>query len=224
MSVYAVSDLHGHLALFLAIQNYLKPEDTLYVLGDCGDRGPEPWNTIKEVFADPRCIYIKGNHEDMLVKAIRGYAFGNDQDIQTLIQNGGYETMQQCLESPYYLDWVNKIDHLPSIATYKNKDGYNIILTHAGFTPIDNKVPCEEDLLWDRQHFLDNEFENNTIIVHGHTPIPFVADILQQTWTPEDGSLWYNENHKICIDCGTQMTKATILLDLDIFDEHIFHF
>lgn len=54
MSVYAVSDLHGMYELYQKISNFLKPEDKVYCLGDCGDRGPQPWETIKAVASDPR--------------------------------------------------------------------------------------------------------------------------------------------------------------------------
>lgn len=65
VSVYAISDLHGMLCLYQEVKKFLKPEDKVYCLGDCGDRGPDPWETIKAVAADPQFIYIKGNHEDM---------------------------------------------------------------------------------------------------------------------------------------------------------------
>jgi predicted phosphodiesterase len=61
MSVYAVSDMHGCIDAYWKIKNYINPEDTVYCLGDCGDRGPESWNTIKMVLTDPQFIYIKGN-------------------------------------------------------------------------------------------------------------------------------------------------------------------
>ena len=65
MGVYACSDLHGRLDLFKQIQNFLKPDDTLFILGDVIDRGPNGWKLFKEVKRDKRCILLKGNHEDM---------------------------------------------------------------------------------------------------------------------------------------------------------------
>lgn len=53
MSVYAVSDLHGMFNLYKQIKNFLKPEDKVYCLGDCGDRGPASWETIHAVASDP---------------------------------------------------------------------------------------------------------------------------------------------------------------------------
>ena len=57
MSVYAVSDLHGYLDNYYKIKKMLKPEDKVFCLGDCGDRGPDSWATIKAVYQDPQFIY-----------------------------------------------------------------------------------------------------------------------------------------------------------------------
>ena len=40
MATYAISDLHGRMDLFRQVKEFLQPEDVVYVLGDCGDRGP----------------------------------------------------------------------------------------------------------------------------------------------------------------------------------------
>ena len=52
MSVWAFSDLHGHLDLYKQIKEYVKPEDKLYYLGDAGDRGPQSWETVKAILKD----------------------------------------------------------------------------------------------------------------------------------------------------------------------------
>jgi hypothetical protein len=40
MSVYACGDLHGHLSIYNKIKAILNPEDKVYCVGDCVDRGP----------------------------------------------------------------------------------------------------------------------------------------------------------------------------------------
>ena len=72
MATYAISDLHGRMDLFRQVKEFLQPEDVVYVLGDCGDRGPAGWELIKTVYEDPQFIYLMGNHEDMLVNAMYG--------------------------------------------------------------------------------------------------------------------------------------------------------
>ena len=39
MANYVCSDLHGYLELYKKIKNFIKPEDTIFFLGDAGDRG-----------------------------------------------------------------------------------------------------------------------------------------------------------------------------------------
>lgn len=79
MSIYAVSDLHGYLDLYKQIKAFLKPEDKVIFLGDAGDRGPQPWETIKAIAADPQWTYLMGNHEHMLAGAMCEYL----EDIRT---------------------------------------------------------------------------------------------------------------------------------------------
>lgn len=53
MAIYAVSDLHGRFDLYKQICDFLKPEDEVICLGDCGDRGPQSWETITAVYENP---------------------------------------------------------------------------------------------------------------------------------------------------------------------------
>ena len=70
MARYAVSDLHGRKDIFDKIMSELiGPNDTLYILGDVVDRGPEPFELLRAAISDPRVKLLKGNHEDMLIKA-----------------------------------------------------------------------------------------------------------------------------------------------------------
>ena len=232
MSVYAISDLHGSLDLFKQIQSFLNKNDILYVLGDCGDRGKNPWETIKEVAKDPRCIYLKGNHEDILVQAIKSYKKYGDfysQEMIILLSNGGLDTFQEWSHEEHKHDWVSYLDKLPLYKKYVNKDGIIIHLSHAGFTPFTSIKKIETiDLLWDRNHIFDifPKNKNNEIVVHGHTPIPFIIkdfrdyDIEFEKY--ENGAFWYCDNHKVCIDTGAYASNEIVMLDLDTFDEHIF--
>jgi serine/threonine protein phosphatase 1 len=74
MARYAVSDLHGRKDIFDKIMSELiGPNDTLYILGDVVDRGPEPFELLRAAMSDPRVKLLKGNHEDMFKNAIYEY-------------------------------------------------------------------------------------------------------------------------------------------------------
>ena len=227
MAKYAVSDLHGRYDLFQQIKDFIQPEDTVYVLGDCGDRGKDGWQIIKEVYENPQFIYLKGNHEDMLVEAMRGH------DRSLCFYNGGKSTY----EAWKYKDggsmaWAKRLADLPLEATYINQNGERVVMCHAGYTPHCGQFNWGEDLLWSRDHFnamWDMDFVD-TIIVHGHTPIPYLDEYLYQAPSEkevEPGAFWYcpddkGRPHKVDIDCGAVFTGHTVLLNLDTWDEEIF--
>ena len=73
MATWATADLHGCLNAWEKMKEIIGPNDKVYVLGDCIDRSPQSWETLKSVYSDPRVHLLKGNHEDMLVKACRNY-------------------------------------------------------------------------------------------------------------------------------------------------------
>ena len=100
MAIYAWADLHGRLDIFEKGLEFLTPEDTVYFLGDAADRGTNGWTIIKRILNDPRFLYLKGNHEDLLIKAIGNIkpenlkedVFRWDRDMDLWFYNGGEPT------------------------------------------------------------------------------------------------------------------------------------
>jgi serine/threonine protein phosphatase 1 len=236
MKTYAVSDLHGCLDLYKQIKDFIQPEDKVYFLGDAGDRGPQSWETIKAIYEDPQFIYLKGNHEDMLVKTMRKFLndpmHGFGHDLQILAHNGGRQTFDGWRHEPEadQTEWYHRLMRLPRMEKYENKDGKTIYLSHAGFDP--DVEESWRDYLWDRDHIYNAwEAGVDEIVVHGHTPFVYMVDAYgieqpQCEEMPEDEPIhaaWYSEHHKVCIDCGAFFTGQTLLLDLDTFEEHYFY-
>lgn len=83
MRTLAFSDLHGQYKLWKQIENFIQPEDKVFCLGDCADRGPEGWQIIKEVLATPNITYLRGNHEQFII----------DEDFWLWTYNGGTSTI-----------------------------------------------------------------------------------------------------------------------------------
>ena len=73
MATYCFSDLHAQYDLWLQIKDFLKPEDTVYCLGDCVDRGPVGLDILNEVLETPNITLLCGNHEDFIDKLENGY-------------------------------------------------------------------------------------------------------------------------------------------------------
>ena len=231
MSVYACADLHGMYNLWKQIKEHLKIDDKLYILGDCGDRGPDGWKIIKEALADPRVIYIRGNHDQMLLDCWKsGWC-----DNYLWFYNGGYETFDSILQDENSEKYLIQLARTKLYHCYENKNGQKIHLSHAGFTLHENnETPNKEDLLWDRDHIYDHcdwwSQENpNDYVVHGHTGC--VSSTFKRRYAPEGDMIWnksmtmlkYAHGHKICID-GRCFTRNQIaLLDLDSLEEIVFH-
>lgn len=86
-------------------------------------------------------------------------------------------------------------------------------------------LPNEFELLWNRDHFLDEIDEcwaENCIVVHGHTPIPHLANyICDPNKNLQHGAYWYDDKRKVCLDNLSAYTDVACLLNLDTFEEII---
>ena len=228
MAIYACSDLHGNWELWAEIKKFLKPDDTLYYLGDATDRGSDGWAILKDMRNDARVFYIAGNHDIMLADRIARPH--NYSAVSLHFSNGGEPTWMEAEDDPEAKEIMWWIRKLPKYAIYENVDGLKIFMSHSGSVNIDN----DEDLLWDRSEYItDKNYTDYDVIVHGHTTIPHLIEDLEEIhkfyfggeefkcpeW--EGGAYWYH-GYRCDIDCCTIVTRQTVLLNLDTFDEEIF--
>ena len=219
---YAFSDLHGDEFLWNSISNFLKPDDVAYCLGDVCDRGPGGIKMMQEILKDKRIIYLKGNHEEMLLDAINTPNL-DKYDLRIIEKNGGLKTLQDYLALPQneQEELKKQLKELPIVTMWFNKNNVSrVLLSHAGMSM--NEVFTWEqekhfkNYLWGRHHIEEDAWNNlvfpNIYIVHGHTPV--------QTIKPGYGAeilITCNE-HKYNIDLGTPTSKTAVLLDLETFE------
>lgn len=180
--LFVIGDIHGCLAETEALVNHLKgplnfsTEDLLVFIGDYIDRGPDSkgvinlLTSIKSEFPDT--VFLKGNHEDMLMDYL-GLG-GRGADVYA--HNGGlsffrsyglpaYAETKILLEGipPEHVDFLKGLDLAVSIAEF--------LIVHAGFDPLKPlDTQTEEDMLWIRQAFTENTHPFNKTVVFGHTP------------------------------------------------------
>lgn len=233
--VFATSDWHGNLMVANKVFNFLQPDDTLYFLGDCADRGNDGIKIAHMLLNDSRVKFIKGNHEVFLEEGLEGFIDrGYPQDASLWIGNGGKPTIKtlERVDQAYLEKLYRQIKRLPTSLSYINKDGKTIILNHCGFTPGKEYV-----VFWDRDHFKDDWPEEcpNVYIVHGHTPVIYLSfkfyykgkDVQFKTDEQykeevnhyQHNVIRYCDGHKFDIDLGCVATNKTVLLDLDTFEE-----
>lgn len=246
--VYASSDWHGTAGPALKLLEYLKPDDKLYFLGDAIDRGNNGILLFNTLLSDPRVIYLMGNHEDMMAKAIP--LIINDVGYEVISEwidvNGGAPTWEPIsyISNDTLMDYVDKIYKLHYNAEYISPKGHIVLLEHAGYTPF-ARPHRSHNPLWDREHFYDRWNEewgteglepDKVYMVHGHTPVqamkyyfgyinqpPLTKEemlIKNKWWESEEKPevIRYCNDHKFNIDMCTAESGRIALLDLDTFE------
>ena len=210
--IYAMADLHGETERYRAMLEriHFSSEDTLYILGDVVDRGPEPMRVLLDMMERPNLVPLVGNHEWMAVSCLRTLtAEVTEQSIGTFKQDstglvhwwdqGGLTTMQ----SFYRLskeDQRRVMAYLGEFEFYEEltAGGRQYILVHGGLggfapgRPLDDYSP--DQLIWDRPDY-DQVYFPDKYLVTGHTPTRLIPG------NPRPGFIYRARNH-IAIDCG----------------------
>lgn len=211
--IYVLSDIHGCQDRFDSIldQIDLRPEDTLYILGDVIDRNPDGIRILRRIMAMPNAKMLLGNHELMMLQSI--YSPSADSSIpnprgaahscRLWYNNGGRVTHN-------YLKHIRKalreeiFEYLAGLPVNVKLEvnGRKFILTHAAPTELypryGRKYLSEKEFaVWYRYRDFEQMPEGYTVI-HGHTPTFYdqICDPMQ---------ICYDKN-RICIDCGCAHT------------------
>lgn len=227
MNHYVATDIHGNLEMFNKMMEYLEAQEdgyVLYYLGDAADRGKDGYEIISKLLDNPNVIYIKGNHEDLFVRAAFEYAdlameydctkkelvkqLGGYQnvmrsgaDLSLYAGNGGAQTFKSWIKNGCKMTIVYKLKSLPVKASYDIYD-----MCHAGCTPEEWDENNESAMLWDREHFL-SPWKDGRVLIHGHTPIIH----LREDWHVEP----YYEEQKYDLDTGCWHTGILSIMRLE---------
>ncbi len=227
MASYAVSDIHGRYDLLLELLNKinLKDSDTLYVIGDILDRGPNPIKTLLKLMEMPNAVCIVGNHELMATDCLR---FLNstitDESLKSLDivtlgklldwqRNGSDTTISEFRQlSPEMRNEV--MEFMLNFSMYEevSAGGQDFLLVHAGLGDYEPGKDIDEyslkNLVWDRADY-ETQYFDDIYVVSGHTPTQFIEG------NPKPGYIYKHNNH-IAIDCGCYLPGgrlACICLD-----------
>ncbi|MEO0530913.1 MAG: metallophosphoesterase family protein [Planctomycetota bacterium] len=166
----AIGDIHGCSDAFAAILNAVAPtgDDRIVTLGDYVDRGPDTKGVLEQLLrldAEGRLIPLLGNHEEMMLGALRGTS-----PRPWWLQHGGTAT----LDSYAFVGDLNVIppehlDLLDRCLPYFETDDF--LFTHANYVadePLERQ-PAEA-LRWQSldQHFPGPHFSGKHAVL-GHT-------------------------------------------------------
>ena len=97
MAHYVMGDIHGEADRFHAMLKKIRfsEDDTLILLGDVIDRGPDGIALLLEIMEMPNVIMLLGNHEYMMLQYMSQDATGIE--IRRWNKNGNAPTLDAYL-------------------------------------------------------------------------------------------------------------------------------
>lgn len=213
MATYVIGDIHGEYDMFMELLEKidLKDSDTLYVIGDVLDRGPNPMTTLRKIMEMPNAFCLAGNHEFMALECLgflseeitedslrRFDSVARDNFISWELGGGGTTADEFAKLLPESQQDV--FDYLKDLLIYEELTvaGQDYLLVHGGLGSFSPDKPIEDyslsELIWMRADY-DTQYFDDVIVVTGHTPTQAIPG------NPAPGYIFRQKNH-IAIDCG----------------------
>ena len=173
----AIGDIHGEVEKLNSLIDRLdlQKQDKVIFLGDYIDRGLNSKAVIERILDLSKkieCVFLKGNHEDMLLKT---KITQSQDDIEHWLLSGGISTYDNYGDYPAIFNTHGKF--LDSLKLYHIEQNYMFV--HAGINPKKElSEQTKDDLLWIREEFLDNSHNLPYKIIFDHTPFrePLILD------------------------------------------------
>jgi bis(5'-nucleosyl)-tetraphosphatase (symmetrical) len=163
MALYLIGDVQGcnsALQRLLDEISFSASRDTLFLLGDLVNRGPDSAGVLRRLMAygaAAQCLL--GNHDLHLLALSQGVR-----------KPGRHDTLNNILEAPdrlAMLEWLR----WQQMAMLRNIDGHDLLMVHAGV------LPC-----WSASQTLALAAEVEAVL---RGPVPALADFLQQMYGDE---------------------------------------
>lgn len=229
--IYVMSDINGEYDKYLHMLGKIafSDADSLFVLGDAVDRGPEPIRVLQDMASRDNVYLVKGNHEGLASYVLHKLNVEITEDnvdsyidaelMQMIIEwqhNGGYSTMKQFreLSADEKIDLLDYIDDAP-LYDIVDVGSNTFVLVHSGLGNYkeDKRLSqyTYDELACMRPDFSRQYFRDSSIyIVSGHTPTLVVSG------KPEI----YQSHNNILIDCGATYGGRLACLCLDTMKEY----
>lgn len=212
---YIISDIHGCYSQYQSLLEKIKfsGKDTLYVLGDVVDRGPEPIKTLRDMMKRPNVIMILGNHDFTMYTLMKKLSVEITTDnydkhltegllmaYNLWLQDGGQVTAEQFAKLSYP-EKMEILDYIAGASLYEviENNGKEYRLVHAGlgnFAPDKNLNEYDlYDFLEKRADYSKRYYPGKAVfLVTGHTPT-----VLIENWRKAEV---YRKNGHIALDCA----------------------
>lgn len=230
---YCVSDLHGCVDKYrlLLEKINLQPNDTLYVLGDCVDRGEHGIEILLDIAERKNVVLLMGNHDyiaDALLRYLGDPLPGHvdkkavDSMFRNWFADGGGPTYRE------YRLLSKKEKAKVHDLIYSARYHLEIVVAGKKFH-LSHTLPTRR--LWKQEHkhegflssiaFIEGEpeydgvYDESMFFVTGHVPTGLIDPDSQ-------GRIW-KKNHHIAIDCGAVFGNPLGCICLDTMEEIYIH-
>lgn len=223
MRNFVLGDIHGGLKALqqVLVRANVSKKDTLIFLGDFVDgwsESPAVLDFLMELQKQQHCIFIRGNHDDLLMKWLSGDT--EDFNEKMWFQHGGEATVL----SYQNINATTKEKHIRFLQSLQDYylDTENRLFIHAGFT---NMRGVEHEFfkpsfywdrtLWETALAMDNQLSKDAItypnrlkiykeIYIGHTPVTKIDETI-----PVNKTCVWN------IDTGAAFKGTLTIMDVD---------
>ena len=201
MFSYAIGDIHGHLDLLHRAHDLIRVDQVVHGVapvvhvGDLVDRGPDSRGVIEYLRAGiasgENWVVLKGNHDRLLarfladpawhdpgLRAEMAYLHPKIGGAATLASYGVRNAADRRLR-PVWEEAVAAVPQLHRVFLETRPTLFRwgeVAFVHAGIRPgVAFEAQTEQDLVWIRGDFLNDEHDHGALITHGHTAIEQVT-------------------------------------------------
>ncbi|MGR3322820.1 MAG: metallophosphoesterase family protein [Pseudooceanicola sp.] len=196
MPIYAITDIHGHLAqldkaLARIEADGASDSDEVIFLGDYIDRGPDSRGVLERLVqgqAEGRnWSFLMGNHDRMMLNYLTdgtvtdpnvksGIAWTHDRFGAACFRSYGVDPRANLSPEELHKAFTAAVpqahyDFLTALPYALERD--DLLFVHAGIRPgLPLAQQSQDDLLWIRGDFLHHTDPHDWLVIHGHTPLP----------------------------------------------------
>lgn len=225
MSTYVVSDLHGNYYKFLLLLNKIKynpQEDTMYILGNVVDNGPQPIELLKLIMNDKSMKMCAGKHEIAMLQA---YLTKEFEFVDKWRKDMGGEITYNQYNALSEEERFSILDFIGSCPLYFSND--NLVMLSAGLlvnkTALNGKKrkfeevmaeQSETTLYWIEEEFYSRPALEDRTVIFGNSTV-------QKIRGTKDYRLWFDKinEDKICVNSGVAIGGKLGCLKIETMEE-----
>ena len=220
---YVMSDLHGCYDKYAGMLEKIGfgEGDTLYILGDVIDRGPDGIRILLDMMGRKNVIPVIGNHESLALSSLKLLRDGaSEEELRKkrayclwMLSDG--EPTAAAFRALQGNTQAALVDYIDSFSVYEEItiDGWCFHLSHTlpdYRTGVDIHTVSLPEFIWGEPDYFQC-YGDRTRFITGHTPTDFIDPAYF-------GRIWQGNGH-IAVDCSAVWGGRLGCLCLDTMEE-----